>query len=280
MDLLEIDGSSEALAQGLREQLLPGFGEYGLTIPQLYITNIVLPENDPNFRRIRELHTILLQTKVYQAEATVKTAQAQSETVIAAAQRQAELERQITQTEIARREAERKRIEAQAEAEALRMAGMSEAAVMRAKGYDQSDVLRAEVQKAYAAGLGQMGGSGGGALGDLAGLGVTLGAMGGVLGMTKEAVAPLFGQQTAQVPAGTWDCGCGQRGVSSNFCPNCGTRRPASGTWDCGCGLRGIFSNFCPDCGAMRPAAAWDCTCGEKGISTNFCPNCGKKKGD
>lgn len=300
IDLLEIDERVNEISAVLLEKLLPGFEEYGLTIPQFYVTHVVLPEDDPNFKRIRELHTVMLQSRVYQAEAAVKTVQAQSETAyhtaqeeskaaIAAAQRKAELERQTTQTEIARREAERKLIEAQAEAQAQRMAGLTEAEVMRAKGYSEKDVLQSEVQKAYAVGLGQMGSNGGGALGDIAGLGVALGAMGGVIGMTKDAVAPMFGQQEPPAPAPVapavegWSCSCGAKGLTGKFCPECGTPRPASTqTWDCSCGARGLTGKFCPECGAKRPEAAgtWDCSCGQKGIAGKFYPECGKKKGD
>ncbi len=304
IDLLEIDERVNEISGVLLEKLLPGFEEYGLTIPQFYVTHVVLPEDDPNFKRIRELHTVMLQSRVYQAEAAVKTVQAQSEATyrtaqeeskaaIAAAQRKAELERQTTQTEVARREAERKLIEAQAEAQAQRMAGLTEAEIMRAKGYDQKDVLQSEVQKAYAAGLGQMGSNGGGgALGDIAGLGVALGAMGGVIGMTREAVAPMFGQTeppaaaapAAAVPAAdSWDCPCGQKGITGKFCPECGSPRPAPAeTWDCSCGVKGLTGKFCPECGAKRPEkpAAWDCACGAKGLTGKFCPECGKKKGD
>ena len=303
IDLLEIDERVDEISAALHEKLLPGFEEYGLTIPQFYVTHVVLPEDDPNFKRIRELHTVMLQTRVYQAEATVKTAQAESEAayrtaqerskaVIAAAQREAELERQTTETEVKKREAERTVIQAQAEAQAARMAGLTEAAVMRAKGYTEKDVLQAEVQKAYAAGLGQMGSNsgGGGALGDIAGLGVTLGAMGGIMGMTKEAMSPMFGGQTQEqsaptVPpapaAGGWDCACGQRGVTGNFCPNCGAKKPApADAWDCACGQTGITSKFCPNCGAKRPAPAdtWDCACGQQGLTGKFCPECGAKR--
>lgn len=277
IDLLEIDERINEISAVLLEKLLPGFEEYGLTIPQFYVTHVVLPEDDPNFKRIRELHTVMLQSRVYQAEAAVKTIQAQSEATyrsaqeeskatIAAAQRKAELERQTTQTEVTRREAERKLIEAQAEAQAQRMAGLAEAEIMRAKGYNQKDVLQSEVQKAYAAGLGQMGSNGGGgALGDIAGLGVALGAMGGVIGMTKDAVAPMFGQQephTAPAPAASV--------------------APAADSWNCSCGAEGLTGKFCPECGAKRPEAmgTWDCSCGQKGITGKFCPECGKKKGD
>lgn len=302
IDLLEIDEKVGEISAALLEKLLPGFEEYGLTIPQFYVTHVVLPEDDPNFRRIRELHTVMLQSRVYQAEAAVKTVQAQSETAyrtaqeeskaaIAAAQRKAELERQTTQTEVARREAERKLIEAQAEAQVQRMAGLTEAEIMQAKGYNQKDVIEADVKKAYAAGLGQMGSNGGGsALGDIAGLGMTLGAMGGVIGMTKEAMAPMFGQPeppAAPVPAPAapaaegWDCPCGQKGVTGKFCPECGSPRPAPAEiWDCACGARGLTGKFCPECGAKRPEkpAAWDCACGAKGLIGKFCPECGAKR--
>ena len=272
IDLLEIDERVAELSQCLREKILPGFEEYGLTIPQFYVNHVVLPEEDPNFKRIRELHTVMLQTQVLQAEAAVKTAEARSEAAyrtaqeqskaaIAAAEREAVLEKQLTETEVARREAERTIIQAQAQAEAARMAGLAEAAVMQAKGYTERDVIQAEVQKAYAAGIGEMGSGGGGgssALGDIASLGVTLGALGGVVGMTKDAMAPMFGgAQQPVAPAASaasagWNCACGEMGITGNFCPNCGTKRPAPAVWNCACGETGISGNFCPNCGTKR----------------------------
>ena len=300
IDLLEIDERVNEISALLHEKLLPGFEEYGLTLPQFYVTHVVLPEEDPNFKRIRELHTVMLQTRTYQAEAAIKTVQAQSEAAyrtaqeeskaaITAAQRKVELERQTTQTEVARREAERTVIKAQAEAQAQRMAGLTEAEIMRAKGYTQKDVLQAEVQKAYAAGLGEMGSNGGGSgLGDVAGLGVALGAMGGVVNMTKEMLSPVFdagnqGGAAVAASASGWDCACGTRGITSNFCPNCGAKKPEPQKgWDCACGTRGITSSFCPNCGARKPEPprGWDCACGTKNIMSNFCPNCGKKRED
>lgn len=304
IDLLEIDEKLDIISNSLREKMLPGFEEYGVTIPQFYVTNVVLPEDDPNFKRIRELHTITLQTRMYQAEATVKTAQAQSETVyrtaqeqskaaIEAARRQAELERQTTETEIAKRAAERKVIEAQAEAQAQRMAGLTEAEIMRAKGYTEKDVLQAEVQKAYAEGIGNMGpaisagGGSSGIMGDLLGLGVGMAA--------ASTIAPQIGsmmqgmnfqnntQPSAPAATDTWNCSCGESGISSRFCPSCGAKKPelAAG-WTCpDCGTQNITSRFCPNCGAKKPepATGWTCPdCGMQNITTNFCPNCGCKK--
>ena len=299
IDLLEIDERLDLISERLRSKLLPGFEEYGITIPQFYVTNVVLPENDPNFKRIRELHTITLQTRIVQAEATVKTAQAQSEqqyrtaqeqsrAAIEIARREAELQAQTTETEIAKREAERKVIAAQAEAQAQRMAGLAEAEIMAAKGYNQRDVIQAEVQKAYAEGIGNMGpavsAGGGGMMGDILGLGVGIAA--------AKAVSPQIGTmmqgfnlgaEQPSAPAAGWDCPtCGQKGITFNFCPNCGTKKPEKNAgWDCPtCGQKGITFNFCPNCGTKKPEkSTWDCPdCGTKDISFNFCPNCGHKK--
>ena len=308
IDLLEVDEKLEMISEHLREKLLPGFEEYGLTIPQFYVTSIVLPENDPNFKRIRELHTITLQARAYQAEATVLTAKAQSEAqyrtaqeqskaAIEAARRGAVLEQQTTETEIARREAERRVIAAQADAQAQRMAGLTEAEIMAAKGYSQKDVLQAEVQKAYAEGIGNMGpaisggGGGSGILGDMLGLGVGMAA--------ASTVAPQIGEmmQGFRAPAsaapaaaaGGWDCpGCGTRNIQSRFCPECGAKRPApaaapapaADSWDCpSCGAKGITSKFCPECGARKPSLTWTCPdCGTADIRSKFCPECGRKK--
>ena len=306
IDILEVDEKLDLISARLREKMLTGFEEYGLTIPQFYVTHIVLPEDDPNFRRIRELHTITLQTRVIQAEATVKTAEAQaqaqyrtaeeqSKAAIEAAHRQAVLEAQTTETEVARRAAERKVIEAQAEAQAARMTGLTEAEIMAAKGYNQKDVLQAEVQKAYAEGLGNMGpdtvtggGVGGGSLaGEMLQMGVGMAAMNAMAPQFSNMMQGFGGQKQKPEPVEPkkdgWTCEkCGKTYITSKFCPDCGAPKPASNTWDCPqCGCEGITSKFCPECGAPRPTApsTWVCPeCGTANITSKFCPECGRKK--
>lgn len=73
--------------------------------------------------------------------------------------------------------------------------------------------------------------SGGSALGDLAGLGITLGAMGSVVNMTKDAMSPVVHdalrmEQTVAGSPDAWDCACGNKGITMKFCPECGKRRP------------------------------------------------------
>lgn len=205
-DIFEIDEHLSELSDVLHEKIRPGFEEYGLTIPQFYLTTVVLPEDDPNFRRLRDLHTISLQSRTIRAEAQIRAEKAKAEADVTAAQRQIELERQTTQTEVAKRAAERRLIEAQAEAMAAKAAGIAEAEVMQAKGYNQKDVLQADVQKAFAQGLGQMGSNGGGGgstMSDILGLGIGLQAAGAMGSQLNGLFAGLTGQnpQTAPAPA-------------------------------------------------------------------------------
>ena len=318
IDLLEIDEKLDLISDNLKEKIVGGFEEYGLAIPQFYVTSIVLPENDPNFKRIRDLHTVTLQAKMLQAQANIKVIEAQSETIyrteqekskaaIEASHREAELQRQLTETEVAKREAERRIIGAEAEARSMQMQGLTEAEIMRAKGYTQRDVLQADVQKAYAEGIGNMtiNGSGGSTTGDMLGIGIGLAAAGHIApkigdmfgGMQRETQNPIDSWQCScgntatgmfcnncgskkPAPAATWDCSCGNKGVTGNFCNMCGAKKPE--TWNCSCGNNGIIGNFCNLCGSRKPdtSGTWDCSCGNKGITGDFCNMCGSKRGE
>ena len=292
IDILEIDERLEELSGVLRASIVPGFEEYGLTIPQMYVTTIVLPENDPNFKKIRELHTISFQKRMVEAETEIRTAKAAAEAEVTAAQRQIELERQTTETEIARREAERRVIEAEAEAMAAKMAGIAEAEVMAAKGYNEKDVLQAEVQKAFAEGIGNMGGNGGaggGMMSDIVGLGVGLqaaGAMSGQLGGIFNGFAGGFQTPGAQAPEAT--------APQSNVkCANCGNTLPANAKFclECGTKVENLAENemLCPACGKKTAKGKFCMECGASLIlkcakcgaeiptGAKFCLECGEK---
>lgn len=255
INILEVDASLGVLSDVLRRNILPGFEEYGLTIPEFYVTTVVLPESDPNFKRIRELHTISLQKKMVEAETTVKTAMAESKANITAAERQAVLEQETTATEIARREAERELIRAQTEAQRTRMSGFAEAEVMQAKGYSEKDVLQAEVQKAYAEGIGNMtiSGGGGGVAGDILGLGVGMAAAGAVSGQMGEMFKGFGTTPIAEQP----------RQISKTVCPNCNSEVPEN-------------SKFCMECGASLAAKCAKCGA-ELPRGAKFCLECGEK---
>ena len=111
-------------------------------------------------------------------------------------------------------------------------------------------------------------------------------------GMNAQNLYQMGAQQQAQqpapaapaAPANGWTCSCGQSGITGNFCPNCGSKKPepkpAAGSWKCPqCGAI-ANGKFCPECGTKKPEAqpdGWTCSCGavNKG---KFCSECGKPK--
>ena len=284
INILEIDEHLMALSGALRERINAALDEYGLTMPEFYVSRIVTPDDDPNFRRMKEQYAeqylLVRQENIRKAEAE------------AAADRKAVEAQTAARMKIigAQGEAEALKIQKQAEAEAYRMQAEAEAAEMRMKGYTyQQETSRQVGMEAMKNGLGG-GTNAAGALGDLAGLGVSLGAMGSVIGMTKDALSPMT-QDAAQMGAAVgaavadgWDCPvCGHENITTNFCPDCGGKKPESKTgWDCAqCGTKNIQSKFCPNCGAKKPEepSGWTCPeCGTKDILSKFCPNCGARK--
>ena len=283
INVLEIDEHLMALSQALRDRINVSLAEYGLNMPEFFVGRVVTPDDDPNFRRMKEQYA--------EQYLLVRQEQIRKREAEATQQRMAVEAQTAAQMKIigAQGEAEALKIQKAAEAEAYRMQAEAEAMEMKMKGYTyQQETSRQVGLEAMKNGLGGSGtGSG---LGDVAGLGVALGAMGGVIGMTKDAMTPIFesstqiGQGVGKAASGDiWNCACGHTGITSNFCPNCGAKKPQPvAGWICPqCGQAAIPSNFCPNCGTKKPVpSAWDCTCGQKEITSNFCPNCGAKKPD
>ena len=315
LDILQLDQQKMRLSASMLTALQSSFEDYGIVITEFLVMGIMLPQKG-------ELGYDALQTILQMRQKDLTKSAIETETEIKLAELEAKkqldirIQENVAEVEIAHRkavaqqgetsvleaqyESQRKVAEATGDVQAERLhmqlemerkAQMAqiEAEEMRLKGYTQKDVFQTDVQKSYADALGNMGANGGGgsALGDIAGLGVTLGAMGGVINMTKDALTPMMGTgavigsgAVAGANAG-WDCACGTKNISSVFCPNCGTKKPEPKLlWDCSCGTKNISSAFCPDCGSKKPEEklGWDCSCGTKNISSVFCPNCGTKK--
>ena len=306
LNILEIDQHLEALSNALLAKLRPSFEEYGLTLPQFYIGTVALPENDANFRAIRDL--------ISKAYIGVRAAEVEAD--IVKAQRQKELEKATTELELQRIEAEKTRIAAAAQADVTRMQGFADAEVMAAKDYSEKDLIQRDVLIAYAEGIGNMGANGaigGSVMGDMVGLGVGLAAMGTMGQKVGDALHQFndlsngtsspsaqatglkcscgaddntgkFCAECGKAKPEAWDCpNCGTKSNMGKFCSECGTAKPEA--WDCpNCGAKSNLGKFCAECGAPKNAApkadTWDCSCGNTGISGKFCPECGKKKED
>ena len=133
-----------------------------------------------------------------------------------------------------------------------------------------------------------------GAMTGFMGMGMAMNAAGG--GMNAQNLFAMGqqqqAQQAAQTPqptpapqaapaAGGWKCACGTT-VTGNFCPNCGTKRPAEDEgWTCSCGAVNK-GKFCTNCGAKKPAGAPLYRCDKCGWELEdpknpprFCPECG-----
>ena len=284
INILEIDERLAELSEALRQRINPKLSEYGLEMPEFYVSRVVTPDDDPNFRRMKEQF----------AEAYLNVRQEQIRKSVATA----EAERKAVEAQTAARmkiigaqgDAEALKIQKQAEVEAYRMQAAAEAEEMRLKGYTyQQETARKVGLEAMQNGL--TGGSGGG-LGEIAGLGITLGAMGSVIGMTRDALNPVMdtakqmGQAVGGAPSDGWDCPeCGTKNIQSKFCPECGAKKPEPKQgWDCPqCGTKNIQSKFCPECGCKKPEepTTWNCPeCGTQNITSKFCPECGHRKGE
>jgi len=269
ISIFETDEHMDVLSTHLQGIINEGLKDYGLTLPEFYITNIITPDDDPNYRRMKQQY----------ADRYLKTTEQSilRDEAIAAAE--------VAKVK-ATTAADVTKIEAEAKAEAYRLHAAAEADEMHMKGYTYQHETARQVGVGAVTnehGGGSAGGSNiGGVIGDIAEASIGLGVVKEVFDMTKGALNPMpnpFQPNVPATPVDSWDCACGAKGVTSEFCGKCGARRPSIETWDCACGAKGVTSEFCGKCGARRPSIeTWDCACGAKGITSEFCGRCGTKR--
>ena len=153
---------------------------------------------------------------------------------------------------------------------------------MKAKGYNQKDVLYAEVQKAYAEGIGNMGGNGGGAAADILGLSVGMAAIGAVGSQATNVLSGIG----ASAPAS-------ESAAESNLCHSCGAVLPENSKFCLECGAKAVVlgkdETICPVCNQKVPNAKFCMECGAPLVLTckkcgtvapagsKFCMECGEK---
>ena len=212
INVLEVDEHTGELADILKNEINKVLDDYGMYVPEFFITNVLTPDDDPNYARLKEQHAErylrVQQQRIKEAEAVAATKRAEAE---------AQLKLAVAKGD-AYAEAEAKKILAGAEAEEIRLKGFAEAEVLRAKGGDYQSETARIVGKAAAENESSV--AGGSIASGIVQTGVGLGV--GV-SVSKEVAATI---KDTVSPSATWDCpACGQKNLSGNFCPNCGRKR-------------------------------------------------------
>ena len=161
--------------------------------------------------------------------------------------------------------------------------------LQKAAAYTNPNLAAAAMVNATSNAMQTAAGNAGGAAIGFMGMNMAQNA-GGINAQNLYAMGAQQQQQQAaaaapQAVAG-WNCACGQKNITGNFCPECGAKRPETSGWTCSCGAVNQ-GKFCSACGAKKPEGAPQYKCDKCGWMpedpTNppkFCPECGDPFGD
>ena len=283
INILEVDLHTQEISEKLFILINEQIEKFGVKICDFIISNITTPDNDPNFVRMKEQYAERY-LKVQDERIRQAAAAAAHDRIMTEVGTEADVE--IARAKAA---AEAERIKAQGSADAYKAQAEAEAMEMKMKGYTYQDETKRMVSTEAASNLNASGGSNNG----ISGLAEEAVRAGMIKQMGKEITNDLVGamnpdndsaqsksKESQKIDSNSWECPkCGNKNITSKFCPECGTKKPEASVWDCPkCGKTGISSKFCPECGEPRPFV-WNCPdCGTMNIRTYFCPNCGRKK--
>ena len=249
IDILEVDEHLDEIGEYIRAELNKSFDPYGLYLPEFYVTSIITPDDDPNYKRLKAQH----------AERYLKV----QEERIKKAEAEARRDRVVVEAET---NAEVKIIGVKAEEEAIRRMAYAEAEKERAQGLAHGDALKAmganyQMETSRVVGKAAAENESGGNVSNLAsdivkagvGIGVGVGVAKQVVGTVSDVVKDVANPSQEPSSKALWTCPeCGASGNDGKFCKECGHKRE-EGKWQC------------PDCGTMNDG--------------KFCKECGRKRG-
>lgn len=76
IDILEVDEYLDEISEYIRQKLNESLDSYGLVIPEFYVTGISTPDDDPNFKLLKEQHAErflkVQEERIKQAEAQAR----------------------------------------------------------------------------------------------------------------------------------------------------------------------------------------------------------------
>ena len=249
LNIFQIDEQLQAMSQALHETLKPDFMDYGVSLERFFLTTVMKPENDPNYRRFKELH--------FRQYADVAEAKLRQQVGV---------------------------IEQQTAAQKMVIEAQGIAQKRNIEGYTYQQERQFDVAEGFAhnEGVGQFTNMGVG-MGMIAGVGGTLGnAVGGMMANTLgQAVTPKQAEPTPAAPAGTKCAKCGAAlQPGAKFCLECGekvTPPLAENEMICPkCCAKVAKGKFCLECGAPLIVKCKNCN-KDLAPGAKFCPECGTK---
>lgn len=251
INILEVDLHTQEISTALLEEINKQIDKFGVELSDFIIANITTPDDDPNFRRMKEQY----------AERYLNVQDERIKQATAAAAHDRIMTEIGTETDVelarAKAAAEVERIRALGSADAYRYKASAEADEMKMKGYTYQDETKRMVSKEAVSNMGQ--GSDGNSSSGIPGLAEDAVKAGMIKQMGKEITGDLVdainpkNNSPHQNTISPWVCPkCGAANITSKFCPECGT--PMSITWDCpNCGTKNLKTKFCPECGTPKP---------------------------
>ena len=241
INIFELDEQLETFSNALKDKLINDFLDYGLHLNKFLVTNIVRPDGDRQYEKIKELF--------FRKYADVQEAQ---------------LKQQITLID---EDTEAKRLSIEAKAQAnktvIEAEGNKEKTIKEAQGLAEKRKLEGftyQQERAYdvAQDIAQNESAGteftkmGIGLATMAGVG---GALGGTLGNIVGGAMSGINNNTEPNNGGFTNKFCDQCGaeltVGAKFCDECGTPISANSCSNCGFTFTKP-GKFCPNCGTKR----------------------------
>lgn len=206
INLFIVDSIKENIAKLLGIAVSNSLNEFGLQIPagQFYVTEIVTPDDDPNYIRMKNQYASSLDLRDMEIEAKKISASADLEI----AKREASAKIRMVD---AQSEAEVAKVSAQGSADSVVIEAKGEAEKIKLEGHASVDVYRDQA-KAEAEALKEKGG-------DYKMESERL--VGEAMAENGVSVVNVNIQKESE-----WTCSsCGKTGITSNFCPDCGEKR-------------------------------------------------------
>ncbi len=223
INILEIDENLSLIAKDIKETTNLDLAKFGIELTDFIILNVATPEDDPNYKKLvsqyAEKYLKVKDENIKEEEAKAaynrKKVEANTENELA-------IEKAKTEAQIAK-------IKAEAEAESYYLKAHAEANEMKEKGYTYNDVTKREVSKEVAQSIASNGENKGSdnEFSHLAAESFKANVIKDIgKAMSNDLLSGIVDSSNLK-NNNTWKCQiCGKEDLTSNFCPNCGNKKP------------------------------------------------------